>query len=194
MGTSRKTATTLEARVEAGDAGLRLLAPRPGYWRARPAVGALVTPGAGIGELEELGQVYPLRAPAGAFGVVVEVASPELARAPVDHRTALMRLDPEAAVGGAAVQLATSEAELSGPVFRTPLGGRYYARPAPDAEPFVGPGDLVEAGRTVALIEVMKTFNRVKYEGEPARVARVVPEDGDDVEVGDVLLELEGPA
>ena len=47
----------------------------------------------------------------------------------------------------------------------------------------------------MALIEVMKTFNRVTYGGddvpERARVKRIVPADGDDVEAGDVLIELE---
>lgn len=82
-------------------------------------------------------------------------------------------------------------ADAGGLAFRTPLGGRYYARPAPDAEPFVTEGAELSGGETVALIEVMKTFNRVQYTGEPARVVRVAPTDGDDVENGDVLLELE---
>jgi acetyl-CoA carboxylase biotin carboxyl carrier protein len=47
----------------------------------------------------------------------------------------------------------------------------------------------------VALLEVMKTFNRVQYGGsglpERARVLRVVPSDGDDLAAGDAILELE---
>ncbi len=48
---------------------------------------------------------------------------------------------------------------------------------------------------TVAIIEVMKTFNRVSFGGpglpERVRVRAIVPRDGDDVEAGDVLLELD---
>ena len=50
-------------------------------------------------------------------------------------------------------------------------------------------------GRTVALLEVMKTFNRIAYGGEglPARakVLAVVPTDESDVDEGDVLLLVE---
>jgi biotin carboxyl carrier protein len=52
-------------------------------------------------------------------------------------------------------------------------------------------GDPLAGGETVALIEVMKTFNRVAYTGPRARVKAVARKDGDDVEGGDVLLELE---
>lgn len=192
MADSRKTAKTVEARLSRTERGVELRAPGPGYWRAPPKMGVLVRPGDGIGEMEVLGTVTRLCAPKGAFGVVTEIEAPELARAPVDHGTVILVLDPEGVVGGTAAAEAADAAGSSGPVFETPMGGRYYAKPSPDADPFVRAGDTVSAGQTVALIEVMKTFNRVKYDGEPAKVVRVVPTDGDDVELGDVLLELEG--
>lgn len=191
---SRKTASVLEARLERADGKVRLLAPRPGLWRSPPALGALIRHGDSIGELEELGRLHRLRAPQGAYGIVEEVEAPKLARAPVDHATVLLVLDPEAIVGAAAEEEAAIASEATGPVFRTPLGGRYYARPSPDADPFVKPGDRVTPGQTVALIEVMKTFNRVQYDGDAATVARIIPSDGEDVEADDVLLELEGEA
>jgi biotin carboxyl carrier protein len=80
-------------------------------------------------------------------------------------------------------------------VWKTPLGGRYYGRSSPAAEPFVKVGDVIKVGQTVALIEVMKTFNRASYGGaglpEEARVKRIVAKEGDDVGAGDVILELE---
>jgi acetyl-CoA carboxylase biotin carboxyl carrier protein len=81
--------------------------------------------------------------------------------------------------------------------FRSPSSGRFYARPAPDRDPFVKPGDIVKRGAAVAMLEVMKTFNRIQLAGDDLpdalRVVRVLPADGDDVEAGDVLLELELP-
>jgi len=80
-------------------------------------------------------------------------------------------------------------------VWKTPLGGRYYGRPSPGAEAFVKVGDELEVGRTVALIEVMKTFNRASYGGaglpERARVTRLLVAEGDDVNAGDPILGLE---
>lgn len=179
------------------DGRVEVLGPGPGLFRGSPPEGALIPPGGVVGELEVLGAMVRLRLPSDAFGVVVEAPSGRrLARRPVDAATVLAVLDPEAATGAASTaQTEAASANTSGPVFRTPLGGRYYARPSPDAEPFVRQGDEVKAGTTVALIEVMKTFNRVSFGGpglpERARVRAVVPTDGDDVEPGEVLLELE---
>jgi acetyl-CoA carboxylase biotin carboxyl carrier protein len=190
---ARHSVEELEATSELVDGRIALYAPRPGYWRGAPPEGALVRPGMPIGELEILGEVLRLRAPADAFGVVGGLPEGRwLARRPVDRATRLMLLDPEGVSGAEASELGASRrAGAEGPVFRSPLGGRYYAQPAPDADPFVAVGDELAGGETVALIEVMKTFNRVKYTGAPARVVAIAPKDGDDLENGDVILELE---
>ncbi|MFK7989912.1 MAG: biotin/lipoyl-containing protein [Sandaracinaceae bacterium] len=192
MNDGRRFAPVLECRVRTVDGELRLFAPRPGLYRDAPPSGTLVRPGDAVGALEVLGVIHPLRAPRGAFGVVTPLLEGRRrARHPVDAALALMQLDPNAVAGGAEIASDEAHDEHGGPVFETPLGGRYYARPAPDADPFVRPGDSLKGGETVALIEVMKTFNRVKYSGEPATVRRVVPADGDDVVAGEVLLALE---
>jgi len=198
MSDGRRFACEMIARATPREDGtIALYAPSPGLWRDAPAEGALVRGGDAIGELEVLGVLHRLRAPAGAHGLVIELPSGRrLARRPVDAGSALCVLDPSAtSVREAAESRAATSAASSGPTFRTPLGGRYYARPSPGAEPFVRAGDEVTSGATVALIEVMKTFNRVTYGGAGvparARVKAIVPADGDDLEAGDVLLELE---
>lgn len=42
-----------------------------------------------------------------------------------------------------------------------PTGGQYYAREAPDAEPFIQEGDRFEVGQPLFIIEVMKMLNTV---------------------------------
>src|SRR5690606_33615253 len=70
-GDGRHFEPELLARAERGEDGtVALFAPRPGLWRGAPAEGSLVRPGDAIGELEVLGLLYRLRAPAEAFGVV----------------------------------------------------------------------------------------------------------------------------
>ncbi len=90
---------------------------------------------------------------------------------------------------------ASATAAAPGPTLRAPMTGRFYVRPAPDRPAFVKADDVLEVRRTVGLLEVKKTFSRVLYEGADlparARVLRVVPADGDDVEEGESLLELE---
>jgi acetyl-CoA carboxylase biotin carboxyl carrier protein len=75
------------------------------------------------------------------------------------------------------------------------MSGRFYGRPSPEEAPFVVPGDTVKLGQTVGLLEVMKTFNRLVYEGDglpdTARIVAVVPADGDDVTRGEPILRLD---
>jgi acetyl-CoA carboxylase biotin carboxyl carrier protein len=89
---------------------------------------------------------------------------------------------------------ASRPADTAGLAIRAPSSGRYWARPAPDKPPFVSVGDVVAAGQTVCLLEVMKTFHRVTYGGpdfpERARVTAVHPQDGDDLTADQVILEL----
>jgi acetyl-CoA carboxylase biotin carboxyl carrier protein len=176
-----------------------LASPAVGLWRDAPAPGSLVVPGGNLGELEILGVLHRLRAPEGAVGVVLERPGPRLARQPVAYDDVLVRLDPAASPTAAAgrSEAAADEAgaAAAGLSFTSPLSGRFYARPSPDQPAFVQVGDVIEAGRTVALLEVMKTFNRIAYGGEGlparARVLAVVPADESDVDEGDVLLRLE---
>jgi acetyl-CoA carboxylase biotin carboxyl carrier protein len=187
----------LVARVRREDEEIVVSSPAVGLWRDAPPPGSLVTPGGLLGQLEVLGVLHRLRAPEDAMGLVMERPGPRLARQPVAYDDVLVRLDPSAsptAAGGSAAA-SRAEADARGLAFLSPLSGRFYARPSPDQPVFVKPGDVIEAGRTVALLEVMKTFNRIAYGGEGlparARVLAVVPADESDVDEGDVLLSVE---
>jgi acetyl-CoA carboxylase biotin carboxyl carrier protein len=74
------------------------------------------------------------------------------------------------------------------------MSGRFYSRPSPNDPPFVSAGEIVQRGQTIGLLEVMKTFNRLVYQGdalpERAVVEKIVPGEGDDVVRGDVILAL----
>jgi biotin carboxyl carrier protein len=80
-------------------------------------------------------------------------------------------------------------------VVRAPMSGRFYTRPAPGQPSFVAAGDEVGPQKTVGLLEVMKTFNRITYGGDGlpshARVVRVIAADGSDLRAGDPILEVE---
>jgi acetyl-CoA carboxylase biotin carboxyl carrier protein len=195
----RVFAPQLTAKIVVTDTGVDVLAPAVGLWRDAPIPGARVIPGQPIGSLEILGVVHRVLAPAGAQGVVRETAGPRLARRAVAYGECLLALEPLGSLGtGPATAAATGPAGTDDQAalrFPSPLSGRYYARPAPDQPAFVTVGDVVTQGQTIALLEVMKTFNRLTYGGEGvpdrARVVAIVPADGDDVDEGDTLLQLE---
>jgi len=187
-------AVTTVARA-ADDAGRLVLAsPSPGLFRIAVRAGDLVRPGSVLGELEVLGRRVAVTAPEGVRGAVVATCGDGLARPAVDHGAVLVTVDPSA-LGGDALALpspaAAAAVAAAGRVFRAPTSGRFYGRPTPDKPPFVAAGGELAPGATICLLEVMKTFHRVTYAGEPARVREVLVHDGADVNAGDPLLTLE---
>ena len=72
----------------------------------------------------------------------------------------------------------------------SPLTGVYYVSPSPSTPPFVKPGDTVQVGQVVALIEAMKVFNEIQSE-VAGRVIELVAQNGDVVQKGDVLIRTE---
>ena len=194
----RRFAREMAPRVLEIDGKIALLAPEPGLYRQGPPLGVRLVPGALVGELEVLDRLVRLVVPDEAEGVVIaQAAGAPRARIPVAYGTQLVLLDPEAGApaGARASRAAVGARGASGLVFKTPLGGRYYARPAPDADAFVKVGDEIGPGTTLAIVEVMKTFNRVQYGGAslPARakVTRVVRKDDNNIASDNTLLKLE---
>jgi acetyl-CoA carboxylase biotin carboxyl carrier protein len=195
---SRLHPPTLQARlVRLPDGKLRLESPTVGMYRGEPRPGSLVAAGQVIGQLEILGVLHHLVAPAGATGLVLPSEGRPQTRRPVGHGDLLVALDPEAGLtpGAAAGPAAQAHAGHGALVFRAPTSGRFYTRPGPGKPPLVQVGDVVRAGQAVALIEVMKTFSRLQYGGDglpdPARVRAILVRDEEDVALGDPLLELE---
>lgn len=68
--------------------------------------------------------------------------------------------------------------------------GVFYRRPNPDSPRFVEEGQPVEDSTVVGLIEIMKNFYEVQA-GMGGRLLRFMVKDGDVVDVGQVLAEVE---
>lgn len=73
---------------------------------------------------------------------------------------------------------------------QAPFPGVFYRRPAPDQPAFVEPGQAVEPGTVIGLIEVMKQYFELKAE---AAGTLTVFRAGDEavVEAGDTIAALE---
>lgn len=97
------------------------------------------------------------------------------------------RPEPEpstAASTGKDESLATGEF-----VITAPMVGTFYRAPAPDAEPFVEVGDVVEPGQTVCIVEAMKLMNEIEAERR-GKIVKILVENEDPVEYGQPLFIL----
>jgi uncharacterized protein (TIGR02996 family) len=76
---------------------------------------------------------------------------------------------------------------------RSPMVGRCYTRPAPEAAPFVALGGTVTSDTVVCLIEALKIFNEIKA-GVHGVVSEISVADGDRVEFNQVLFRVRRPS
>ncbi|OLZ40257.1 acetyl-CoA carboxylase biotin carboxyl carrier protein subunit [Natrinema saccharevitans] len=72
----------------------------------------------------------------------------------------------------------------------SPMPGVFYRRPDPDDPPFVEPGDEVEEGETVGLVEVMKNFHDIEADSS-GTVGEFLVEDEAEIEADQPLVEVE---
>ena len=180
----------LVAGVRKDDKGSFVLtAPCVGLWREAPEVGALLQPGMSLARSRSSRSCTASRSrPARTAWCRPTRIVRAIARRPVEFGEALVRLDPNLATGVTQTDTAAASESTAELTFRAPSSGALLRTPAPDKPPFVNVGDVISTGHTVALLEVMKTFNRIQYGGgslpERARVVRIVPEDQADLASG----------
>ncbi len=172
-----------------------LKSPALGRWLSAPPEGEIASSGRTLGVLRVLGREHELVVPSGVRGVIVERATSVDGVRDLVYGQVVAVLGSELAAEAGASDAAAATGTGGSLVFRSSSSGRFYLRPAPDKPAFVSEGDEIASGQTVFLLEVMKTFSRVAYGGdglpERARVVRIVPKDGDDLDAGQIVLELE---
>ncbi len=86
--------------------------------------------------------------------------------------------------------LVMEEAPRAPMLLRSPQVGTFYVSAEPRSEPFLHEGDAVEQGQVIGLIEAMKLISEVEAEVSGS-VRRVLVADGQPVEYGQPLFELE---
>src|SRR5262245_43839300 len=132
----------------------------------------------GIGELE-----------VSTGGRTVRIAS-QAGVAPVSTATlAAPHPAPSAAASGAS-PAGSPGATGNQVVITSPMVGTFYRAPAPDAEPYVEVGDVVEVGQTVCIVEAMKLMNEIESEVK-GRIVRILVENAQPVEYGQKLFLIE---
>lgn len=188
---------TLTLRVDALEdgSGWRVLSPSVGMYAQAPREGSAFRAGEDCGCLIVLDRVHRLQLPTGVAGFIAS-PPPERKHQPVGYGDLLFELRRASDAEGFGVNAEEAEQDSSlGLVVRAPQAGRFYRRSSPDSPVFAEAGDTVQVGRTLGLLEVMKTFNPVKYTAtgslpQSAQIVRYLVDDASDVEEGQALLEV----
>lgn len=89
-----------------------------------------------------------------------------------------------------ALEETTTASAAAGTECLAPLHGVVHLQPAPGEPPFVQPGQAVEVGRLLCVIEAMKMFNEVRAE-RAGTVQQVLAHSGQEVEAGQPLFRFD---
>lgn len=81
------------------------------------------------------------------------------------------------------------EPPQAGTYITSPMVGTFYSSPSPEDPPFVKPGDQVEKGSVVCIIEAMKVMNEIKA-GITGTIVEILVENGHPVEFGTKLYRV----
>ncbi len=113
-----------------------------------------------------------------------------LQSAPQSVAQAAAASTPAAQAGGAAgaaAEPASVEAGLH--MVKSPIVGTFYGSPSPGAAPFVAPGDYVEKGQVIAIIEAMKLMNEIEADVS-GEVVKCLVSNGQAIEFGQPLFSV----
>jgi acetyl-CoA carboxylase biotin carboxyl carrier protein len=108
----------------------------------------------------------------------------------------LLRTAPPAATAAAAVNAASesgaepaADPEAGLHQVKSPIVGTFFGSPSPGAAAFVSPGDHVEKGQVICIVEAMKLMNEIEADisGE---VVRCLVSNGQAIEFGQPLFTI----
>ncbi len=93
----------------------------------------------------------------------------------------------ESAATGGAEPVADPEAGLH--MVKSPIVGTYFGSPSPGAAAFVSPGDRVEKGQVICIVEAMKLMNEIEADVS-GEVVRCLVSNGQAIEFGQPLFAI----
>ena len=71
----------------------------------------------------------------------------------------------------------------------SPIVGTYYESPSPGSPPFVKPGDIVEVGQVLCIVEAMKLMNEIEAD-VAGEIVKCLLKNGQPIEYGQELFAI----
>jgi acetyl-CoA carboxylase biotin carboxyl carrier protein len=72
---------------------------------------------------------------------------------------------------------------------KSPIVGTFYGSPSPGAAPFVSPGDRVEKGQVICIVEAMKLMNEIETDVS-GEIVKCLVSNGQPIEFGQPLFSI----
>jgi acetyl-CoA carboxylase biotin carboxyl carrier protein len=127
----------------------------------------------------------PAAAPSDLSGLARLIAS-----APAAGAAAQAHPAPHAAPASAAqAPAAAASVEEDLHTVKSPIVGTYYGSPSPGAAPFVSPGDRVEKGQVICIVEAMKLMNEIEADAS-GEIVKCLVSNGQPIEFGQPLFSI----
>jgi len=121
---------------------------------------------------------------------------PESGATSLSDLARLLRTAPPAVAAAAAANAASQSAaepaadpEAGLHMVKSPIVGTYFGSPSPGAAAFVSPGDHVEKGQVICIVEAMKLMNEIEADVS-GEVVRCLVSNGQAIEFGQPLFAL----
>ena len=114
-------------------------------------------------------------------------AMTELAQALAGSRAAQPAAQVQAAPPAGAEPAADPDAGLH--IVKSPIVGTYYGSPSPGASPFVSPGEHVDKGQVICIVEAMKLMNEIESDAA-GEIVKCFVSNGQPIEFGQPLFSV----
>ncbi|HEY1647619.1 MAG TPA: acetyl-CoA carboxylase biotin carboxyl carrier protein [Terracidiphilus sp.] len=92
-----------------------------------------------------------------------------------------------AAAGSAAAAPAAQDPDAGLHIVKSPIVGTFYSSPSPGAAAFVSPGDHVDKGQVICIVEAMKLMNEIESDAA-GELVRCFVTNGQAIEFGQPLF------
>ena len=124
--------------------------------------------------------------------------SPESGPTSLSDLARLLRTAPPAVAQAAAANTPTATASAVEPaadpeaglhLVKSPIVGTFYGSASPGAAAYVSPGDRVEKGQVICIVEAMKLMNEIEADAS-GEIVRCLVTNGQAIEFGQPLFAL----
>jgi acetyl-CoA carboxylase biotin carboxyl carrier protein len=112
-----------------------------------------------------------------------------LASAPPHVAQAATAAQSGGPVAGPAPTAPAADPEAGLHLVKSPIVGTFYGSPSPGAAPFVAPGDRVDKGQVICIVEAMKLMNEIESDAA-GEIVKCFVTNGQPIEYGQPLFSI----